>query len=185
MVAEAVKTAKPGEWILGRGWHQEKWTAPPTPNVEGFPTHASLDACRRTIPSSSRTPAATPASSTRKAMELSGITRTTPNPAGGEILKDASGEPTGLLRETASELDHGTGVDARPSSSRATARSSSSPIAEALSKGITTFQDAGSSFATIDLMKQMVDEGAHGRAAVGDGARGQRGGGAAARASTG
>ena len=43
MVAEAVKKAKPGEWIVGRGWHQEKWTARPEPAVEGFPTHASLD----------------------------------------------------------------------------------------------------------------------------------------------
>ena len=42
MVAERVKTAKPGEWIYGRGWHQEKWTARPNPNVEGFPTHESL-----------------------------------------------------------------------------------------------------------------------------------------------
>ena len=42
MVENAAKTAKPGQWIYGRGWHQEKWTAPPTPNVEGFPTDASL-----------------------------------------------------------------------------------------------------------------------------------------------
>ena len=42
MVANAAKAAKPGQWIYGRGWHQEKWTAPPTPNVEGFPTDASL-----------------------------------------------------------------------------------------------------------------------------------------------
>ena len=35
--------AKPGEWIVGRGWHQEKWTSPPQPNVEGFPTHQSLE----------------------------------------------------------------------------------------------------------------------------------------------
>ena len=42
MVENAAKTAKPGQWIYGRGWHQEKWTAPPTPNVEGFPTQASL-----------------------------------------------------------------------------------------------------------------------------------------------
>ncbi|HEV2444867.1 MAG TPA: amidohydrolase family protein, partial [Candidatus Sulfopaludibacter sp.] len=42
-VARAAKTAKPGEWIIGRGWHQSKWTHPPDPNVEGFPLHQSLD----------------------------------------------------------------------------------------------------------------------------------------------
>ena len=43
-VAAAAKSARPGEWIRGRGWHQEKWTSVPSPNVEGFPVHASLDA---------------------------------------------------------------------------------------------------------------------------------------------
>ena len=43
-VAAAVKKARPGEWILGRGWHQKEWTSPPEPNVEGFPLHASLSA---------------------------------------------------------------------------------------------------------------------------------------------
>ena len=42
MVRDAAATSKPGEWIRGRGWHQEKWTAPPEPNVEGFPLHDSL-----------------------------------------------------------------------------------------------------------------------------------------------
>ena len=42
MVAEAAKTARPGEWILGRGWHQEKWSEVPSPNVEGFPLHDAL-----------------------------------------------------------------------------------------------------------------------------------------------
>ena len=40
MVETAAKAAKPGQWIYGRGWHQEKWTAPPVPNVEGFPIEA-------------------------------------------------------------------------------------------------------------------------------------------------
>ena len=89
-----------------------------------------------------------------KAMELSGITRATPNPAGGEILKDAAGNPTGLLRETASGLIRtGRGDEAR---ARKVLELAS---AEALSKGITTFQDAGSPFATVDLIKTMVDEG--------------------------
>ena len=44
MVAEAVQEAEPGQWIRGRGWHQEKWDTPPDPAVEGNPTHASLSA---------------------------------------------------------------------------------------------------------------------------------------------
>ena len=50
MVAAAAKQAKPGQWIYGRGWHQEKWKAVPSPNVEGFPTHDVVEPrCRRTI----------------------------------------------------------------------------------------------------------------------------------------
>src|SRR6516165_10428289 len=42
-VGRAAKQAKPGDWIVGRGWHQSKWDHAPEPNVEGFPLHASLD----------------------------------------------------------------------------------------------------------------------------------------------
>jgi predicted amidohydrolase YtcJ len=38
MVAAAAREAKPGTWILGRGWHQAKWDPPPSPNVQGFPS---------------------------------------------------------------------------------------------------------------------------------------------------
>ena len=43
MVAEAVAGAAPGEWILGRGWHQEKWSEVPVPNVDGVPLHDGLE----------------------------------------------------------------------------------------------------------------------------------------------
>ena len=82
MVAEAVKTAKPGQWILGRGWHQEKWTAPPSPNVEGFPTHASLDRVSPDNPVVLTHASGHASFANAKAMELSGLTRTTPNPDG-------------------------------------------------------------------------------------------------------
>ena len=154
MVAEAAKIAKPGEWIIGRGWHQEKWTSRPKPNVEGFPTHASLDAVSPNNPVVLTHASGHASFVNTKAMEVSDINRSTPNPPGGEILKDAAGDPTGLLRETASGLVHtGRGDPAR---ARKVLELASQ---EALSKGVTSFQDAGSSFATIDLMKQMIDEG--------------------------
>ncbi len=154
MVGDAAKIAKPGEWIIGRGWHQEKWTKRPEPNVEGFPTHASLDAVSPNNPVLLTHASGHASFVNAKALELSDINRSTPNPAGGEILKDASGNPTGLLRETASGLVHPTVGD--PERTRRALELASK---EVLSKGITSFQDAGSSFATIDLMKQLIDDG--------------------------
>ncbi len=165
MVAEAVKTAKPGQWIRGRGWHQEKWTAPPQPSVEGFPTHHALTAMSPDNPVYLTHASGHASFANAKAMELSKITRATPNPEGGEILRDAKGEPTGVFRETASRLVRvGTGEPPRtPDEDAARARTVLELAAkEVLSKGVTSFQDAGSSFATVDLMQRMVDEGALG-----------------------
>jgi len=154
MVVEAAKTAKPGEGIIGRGWHQEKWTSRPNPNVEGFPTHASLDAVSPNNPVLLTHASGHASFVNARAMEISDINRSTPDPPGGEILKDAAGNPTGLLRETASGLVHTGRGD--PSRARKVLELASQ---ESLSKGVTSFQDAGSSFATIDLMKQMIDQG--------------------------
>jgi predicted amidohydrolase YtcJ len=154
MVGDRAKAAKPGEWIIGRGWHQEKWTSRPVPNVEGFPTHASLDAVSPNNPVLLTHASGHASFVNARAMELSDINRSTPNPAGGEILKDASGNPTGLLRETAAGL-----VRAERGDRDRTRKALELASQEALSKGVTSFQDAGSSFSTIDLMKQMIDEG--------------------------
>ena len=154
MVGDAAKGAKPGEWIIGRGWHQEKWTSRPTPNVEGFPTHASLDAVSPGNPVLLTHASGHASFVNAKAMEVSDINRSTPNPPGGEILKDAAGNPTGLLRETASGLVRTNRGD--PARARRALELASQ---EVLSKGVTSFQDAGTSFATIDLMKQLIDEG--------------------------
>ena len=162
MVAEAVKTAKPGQWIRGRGWHQEKWTTRPDPNVEGFPTHHSLSAVSPNNPVYLTHASGHASLANAKAMELSNLTRSTPNPAGGEILKDAKGDPIGVLRETASRLIRtGTGEPPRTADEDAARARKVLELAsrEVLSKGVTSFQDAGSSLATVDLMKAMVDEG--------------------------
>jgi predicted amidohydrolase YtcJ len=162
MVEQAAKTAKPGQWIYGRGWHQEKWTSKPEPNVEGFPTH---DALSRVSPNNPvlLTHASGHASfANAKAMELSAVTAQTPNPPGGDFLKDAQGNPTGLFRETASRLIRGGAGEPRRTAAEEADRKRrilELASAEAVSKGITSFQDAGSSLADVDLMKTMVDEG--------------------------
>ncbi len=104
MVENAAKAAKPGQWIYGRGWHQEKWTTAPSPSVEGFPTEASLSRVSPNNPVLLTHASGHASFANALAMKLSGLSRTTKNPDGGEILKDARGNPTGLLRETASRL---------------------------------------------------------------------------------
>jgi len=162
MVEEAVSRARPGEWIYGRGWHQEKWTSRPAVHVEGFPTHASLDRVSPNNPVLLVHASGHAAFANGKAMELSGIRRPTESPAGGEILRDKNNDATGLLRETAQRLiRRGAGAPPpTPEETRARDRRALELAnEEVLAKGITTFQDAGSDFATIDRMKQMVDEG--------------------------
>ena len=161
-VEQAVKKAKPGEWIYGRGWHQEKWNVKPAPEVEGFPIHESLSRVSPDNPVLLTHASGHATFANAKAMELSGVTRTTPNPPGGDFLRDASGNPTGLFRETASRLIRtGAGESPRtPEEETARARRILELASqEAVSKGVTTFQDAGSGFATVDLLKKMIDEG--------------------------
>ncbi len=164
MVKEAAAKAKPGDWIRGRGWHQEKWDKPPDPAVEGFPTHYALSAISPNNPVILRHASGHASFANAKAMERAGVTRKTRNPPGGEILKDAKGEPTGLFRETAARL-----VDAaysegqegmKPEEREAEVRRRVQLAdEEALSKGVTNFQDAGSSFETIDVFKKVASEG--------------------------
>ncbi len=161
MVENAAKAAKPGQWIYGRGWHQEKWTTPPSPNVEGFPTEASLSRVSPHHPVLLTHASGHASFANALAMKLSGVTRTTKDPEGGEILKDAKGNPTGLLRETAARLiRRGAGEPAPTDEERVARERRVLELAaqEVLAKGITSFQDAGTSFETIDRMKAMVDE---------------------------
>jgi predicted amidohydrolase YtcJ len=163
-VGAAAAQAKPGDWILGRGWHQEKWDKVPSPNVEGFPTHASLSRVSPNNPVLLTHASGHAGFANAKALELAGITKDTPSPAGGDILKDASGQPTGLLRETAAGLvgralrsweTKRTPAEREAAQRRVFALASE----ECLSKGVTSFQDAGTPFDTLDSLKKYVEEG--------------------------
>lgn len=165
LVAEAAKTAKPGDWIQGRGWHQEKWTTVPSPNVEGFPLHDALSKVSPDNPVILEHASGHATFANARAMELAGVTAKTANPSGGEILKDRSGRPIGVFRETASDLVEdalGEWRKARTPEQRAAdaRRTIELAVEEAFSKGVTSFQDAGSNFDTVALYKQVASEGA-------------------------
>jgi predicted amidohydrolase YtcJ len=163
MVGDAAKNAKPGEWILGRGWHQEKWSHTPSPNVEGFPLHEALSKASPNNPVWLTHASGHAGFANAKAMQVAGVTKTTADPNGGKILKDASGNSTGLFNERAQSLigDALARDLARRSPAQVEAdlrRVIDLASQEALSKGLTTVNDAGSPPSTITVMKKVVDE---------------------------
>jgi hypothetical protein len=165
LVAQAARQAPPGAWILGRGWHQERWTRTPEPNVDGIPLHDALSAVSARNPVSLTHASGHAIFVTAAALASAGIDTNTEDPPGGTIVRDAAGRPTGLLRETAEALTQ-TRIDdwnARRSPDERAAevrRQMQAAGREALSKGITSFHDAGASFEEIDAYRAFAKEGA-------------------------
>ncbi|UCE03504.1 MAG: amidohydrolase [Candidatus Latescibacterota bacterium] len=163
-VAAAAAEAEPGEWILGRGWHQEKWEEHPSPNVEGYPIHESLSEVTPDNPVLLRHASGHASIVNEAAMRASGIHESTPDPPGGKILRDMRGHPTGVLRETAQSLAQIAYAQAqeRLSEQEREARARREmrmANAECLANGVTSFQDAGSSFETVDRMLRLYETG--------------------------
>ena len=162
-VEAAVRKASPGEWIVGRGWHQEKWVTKPEPNVEGFPLHPSLSLVSPDNPVLLTHASGHAVFANARAMKLAGVTAATPNPPGGEIVRDRTGNPIGVFRETASgllERAHSAALSRRTPEQvkEHDRREVELAIRECLSKGITTFHDAGAAFSTVDLYREFADQ---------------------------
>ncbi len=164
MVGDAAKKAKPGEWIIGRGWHQEKWSEVPTANVEGFPVHEALSRVSPDNPVWLTHASGHAGFANALAMKAAEVTKTTPDPDGGKILRDKDGNATGLMNERAQSLvgsalarDRATRTAAQVEAELRSVIESASR--EALAKGLTSVQDAGSPPSTIEVMKRVVDEG--------------------------
>src|SRR6185295_20006820 len=152
-----------GEWIIGRGWHQEKWSEAPSATVEGFPLHDALSRVSPNNPVWLTHASGHAGFANAVAMKLAEVTKATADPAGGKILKDRDGNPTGLFNERALSLigdalarDRATRSPAQVEADLRTVIDLASR--ESLSKGLTTVSDAGSPPSTIDVMKRVVDE---------------------------
>ena len=163
-VAGAVRKAEPGDWIVGRGWHQAKWNERPAPNMEGFPFHHKLSQISPDNPVILIHASGHAVFVNALALKESGIHAGTPNPAGGEILRDSQGSPTGMLREAAQDAARAAlamHLSKRPADVIDAERRLQVKLAaeEAIANGITTFHDMGETFSTIDLYRKMANEG--------------------------
>jgi predicted amidohydrolase YtcJ len=85
-------------WITGGNWDHERWPGAP------LPTRELIDAATTNVPVFVRRLDGHMALANSLALKLAGVTRETKAPAGGEIVRDASGEPTGLLKDAAMSL---------------------------------------------------------------------------------
>ncbi|MDF2156894.1 amidohydrolase [Algoriphagus sp. CAU 1675] len=160
-VAEAASKAEPGEWITGRGWHQDKWLQMPDKTVKGFQTHDALSAVTPDNPVYLAHASGHASFVNKKAMELAGITSLrSENPTqeveGGEVLRDELGNPTGVLVERASGLV--SRLIPRETPERAE-EALTLALKELAEKGITSFHDAGSGQDVIDLVQKFKAEG--------------------------
>ena len=165
MVAVAVDKAKPGEWILGRGWHQDKWDSLPEDAVDGVPRNDTLNQASPDNPVLLGHASGHAAYANDIALTASDVNDDTPDPPGGTIVRTPDGKATGLLRESAQRLAYGAlGVHESglsPEQAEIVLRERVYIAGQAaLRNGITSFHDAGASFEEIDFFRLLEREGA-------------------------
>jgi predicted amidohydrolase YtcJ len=162
-VKEAVSRAKPGQWILGRGWHQDKWDKKPEKLIKGFQTHHLLSEISPDNPVFLRHASGHAALANAKAMEIAGV-----NPLsveklqrnltqeGGEVILDELGNPTGIFNERAMGLISG---HIPENTVETDAQALDLAIKACQRNGITGFHDAGAGRENLALFHQFKDEG--------------------------
>lgn len=162
-VAKRAQEVKSGDWIIGRGWHQEKWDSIPKQNVYKYPFHYSLSEVSPDNPVILYHASGHSLYANKKAMDLVGISKETANPLGGEIVRNSDGEAIGVFEERAMSL-FADKYDAYMASLDQKQLDSIWHEAirlaeqECLKKGITSFQDAGSKFDELNKYEKLALE---------------------------
>ncbi len=163
-VAEAVAEAEPGAWIIGRGWHQERWDPAPEIAYDGVPSHHELSEVSPDNPVLLTHASGHASFANAAALAAAGIDADSEDPDGGTIVRDDEGQPTGFLRQAA-QLDvrraHSEAEQAMSDEERQAVFERQVELAgdEALAHGVTSFHDQGSSFADIEGFKRLAEQG--------------------------
>jgi predicted amidohydrolase YtcJ len=148
-VKERSTRASAGEWVQGRGWDQNHWP------IKEFPTAAQVDAAVADHPVWLKRIDGHAGLANTAALRAAGITAATQDPAGGRIIRDASGNPTGVFIDAAQEL-----VESRiPPVSHELRKQRVLAAAKAIAaNGLTEMHDAGADGDTIRAVQELIDE---------------------------
>ncbi|MYM74827.1 amidohydrolase family protein [Duganella sp. FT134W] len=149
-VADFARAHPKNAWIIGFGWNQEIW------KLGRFPTAAELDVVVRDRPVLLHRVDGHAIWVNTKALEMAGVTRETPDPAGGKIERDVSGKPTGVLVDAAMELVNKVVPLPTPAEARATLDVALASLAKV---GLTSVHDAGIKVVQDDIYRDYADHG--------------------------
>jgi predicted amidohydrolase YtcJ len=147
---ERAAQASTNDWIIGRGWDQNRWSS------KQFPTKEPLDTAIAGHPVWLKRVDGHAGVANSAALRAAGVTRNTPDPDGGRILHDANGEPTGVFIDAAQEL-----IESKiPPVSYALRKQRVLAAAKAIAaNGLTEMHDAGADDDTIHAVRELIDEG--------------------------
>ncbi len=153
-IAEKVKEkalqVQPGEWIAGVGWDQNDW------KEKVWPNHKILDEAAPDNPVYLTRIDGHALWVNKKALELAGITKDTKAPNGGDIKRDAKGNPTGVLIDNAMNLIYKV---VPPQTDEMIEKTILTSVNSLTKYGITSVHDMGVGLRTINVMKKLADEG--------------------------
>ncbi len=140
----------PSEWMTGGDWDDQHW------NPAKLPTRQLID------PVTGKTPVFVSrydghmALANSVALKIAGITKATKAPPGGEIVRDANGEPTGILKDAAMDLVY---AKVPPASRERVMRAVRRALAHAARLGVTSVQDMGPSYSTLSVYQELAEKG--------------------------
>jgi hypothetical protein len=149
-VREAARQRKPGDWIRGRAWDQNLWPG------RQFPDESGISAAAPVNPVALERVDGHALWVNRRALDIADINAGTRDPAGGKIMRDAKGAPTGVLLDRARELVNRKIPPATPEQVEQSLLRATQTLARV---GITTVHDAGVQYTDIDGYRALIRKG--------------------------
>ncbi len=149
-IAERVKITPKGEWITGGDWDEEKW------NPHQLPTRQLIDGVTPETPVFVNRYDGHESLANSLALKLAGITRETKSPAGGEIVRDAAGNPTGVLKDAAQDLVFS---KMPPMSHERRLRAAKRALSYAARLGVTSVQAMSADYDDIRVYSELEERG--------------------------